>query len=512
MNKNGMKLSRRHFSIALGGTALPAALPRSPLLERANAAQDETAASVVIDLDGELESIHPSLAYSGREWSVVHSIYDSILYIDASGAIVPLAAKSVDTDDAITFRVTMRDGMQFHDGTALTADSLRDSWEFLNASESQVTDLFAVIDDIEVTSDLDAVIRCAVPSPWLPAQIATWLMLVPPGYTREQALSAPVGTGPYMLASYGVGEDVDLVKNPDYALADIKGSAIADEAVFRIVPDAATRVADIATGTSNIADHIPQDFVAEVEAQGATILEDPIVGSQWVRIATDVAPFDDVRVRQAMNHAVDSVTIAETLMGSGVQALGSIFPDERAPGFLESISPYAYDPELAKALLDEAGVEPGLDVSLEITQGARSDVAEALAAFLEEVGFVVEVVVSDRATFNEGWSDPERPVLRMATWSPLYEPHTLLNLVFASSGFLSRSVDETLDSLIADSATEPDADERRQLFEQINQHMHDDPPAIFLWNLSSTYAVEGSGELWTPIGNDQIVPTVHDGA
>ena len=469
-------------------------------------AQDDLAESLVIDLDGELESIHPSLAYSGRDWSVVHSVYDSILTIDDSGATVPLAAESFTTNDATSFAVTLRPGLTFHDGTPVTAEVLRGSWDFLMGSGSSAADLFTVITDVTVDGELDATIVCDAPAPWLPAQIATWLVLVPPGYTEETALTAPVGTGPYLLEAYNEGQDIELTRFDGYQLGAIKGEALAESVTFRIVPDAATRVADVVTGTAHIADHIPEDFRSEVEGQGATVLDDPLVGSQWVRIATDVAPFDDPTVRKALNHAVDNATIAEALLGPGAKALGSIFPDERAPGYLESIEPYSYDPDRARELLAEAGVEAGTEVAIEITQSARQDIAEVIASNLANVGFEVEVVASDLATFNAGWSEPEKPVLRLASWSPLYEPHTLLSLVFTSDGFLSRYSNDEVDELFAQSATEADQDVRREIFEQINTVMYDDPPVIFLWNTTATYAVDGPGEAWTPRGSEQILP------
>ena len=509
MIRNSVKISRRGFTAGVAGAGIGAALPAAAWLGSGAqvGAQNGRAESLVIDLDGELESIHPSLAYSPRDWSIVNSVYDSILYFDGEGQIVPLAAESFETDDAITFSVSLRPGLAFHDGTPVTADILRGSWEFLMESGSSVVDVFRVIQDVEVAGELEAMIVCDSPAPWLPAQIATWLMLVPPGYTEEQALRAPNGTGPYTLATYDQGQDVELSRYEGYQLGDIKGEALADSVTFRIVPDAATRVADVATGTANIVDNVPEDFREELEDQGATVLVDPIVGSQWIRIATDVEPFDDPRVRQALNHAVDAATIVDALLGPEVMSLGSIFPDPRAPGYLESIEPYGYDPDRARTLLTEAGVEEGTTLALEITQSARMDVAEAIAANLQDIGFLMEIVTSDLATFNSGWSDSERPVLRMATWSPLYEPHTLLDLVFKSDGFLSRYQNEGFDALLEESATEADPEARRTILESLNQLMHDDPPVIFLWNLTAAYGVDDTGSQWSPQGNEQIVPT-----
>ena len=501
MNVGNMRRTRRQFIVG-GVGAL--ALTRMPGIRAATAR--EMADSLVIDLDGELESIHPALAYSGRDWSIVNSIYDSLVMIDAGGNVVPLAAERFETEDAQTFTVTLREGLTFHDGTPVTADAIKSSWEFLMATESLAASQFAVIDDVNVEDERSASIVCSAPAPWLPVQIATWMMVVPPGYTDDQALTAPIGTGPYTLDSYQQGKDVDLKRFADYALADIKGEALAERVSFRIVPDAATRVADIATGTAQIVDNVPEDFRAEAEGQGATVVDDPLVGSRWIRIATDVPPFDDVRVRQALNYAVDKDAIVAALLGPKTHPLGSILPDERAPGFRTSVQPYAYDPDKAKSLLAEAGVD-GVSVKLEQTQSARKDVAEVIAQNLADVGFEVEVVASDLATFNAGWTDPDAPALRIVTWSPLYEPHSLLSLVFASDGALSRYSNEEVDTLIARAASEADATTRRQTYEQLNQVMHDDAPVVFLWNLTATYAVDGAGEAWKPSGNEQIVPT-----
>jgi peptide/nickel transport system substrate-binding protein len=486
------------------GAAGALALTRVPVV--AAPAAQERAASLVIDLDGELESIHPSLAYSGRDWSIVNSIYDSLVMIDATGKVVPLAAERFETTDAQTFSVTLRERLTFHDGTPVTADAIRGSWQFLMQTESLAAGQFAVIDDIAVKDDQNAMIVCSAPAPWLPVQIATWMMLVPPGYTDKRALTAPIGTGPYTLPEYAQGQDIDLQRFAGYQLADVKGEALADEVTFRIVPDAATRVADIATGTAQIVDQIPQDFRAEAEGRGATVLDDPLVGSQWIRIATDVAPFDDPRVRQALNYAVDKQSIVDALLGPKTQPLGSLFPDTRAPGYVEAIAPYPYDPDKARSLLGEAGVKTA-SIKLEQTLSARKDVAEVIAANLTDVGFEVEVVASDLATFNGGWTDPKAPALRLVTWSPLYEPHSLLSLVFASDGALSRYSNAEVDKLIAEAAVDADPEKRRATYEKLNGVMHDDAPVIFLWNLTATYGVDGAGKAWHPTGNEQIVPT-----
>src|SRR5690606_3504105 len=159
-------------------------------------------------------------------------------------------------------------------------------------------------------------------------------------------LTAPVGTGPLTLGPYQQGQDIELKRFADYALADVKGQALAEQVTFRVVPDAATRLADIATGTAQIVDNVPEDFRGGSGGQGGAVIEDRLVGSRWIRIATEVPPLDDVRGRQALNYAIDKESIVAAVLGPETRPLGSILPDERAPGFSESVEPYPYDPDM----------------------------------------------------------------------------------------------------------------------------------------------------------------------
>jgi peptide/nickel transport system substrate-binding protein len=495
------KIDRRHLIAGMAGLPLGLAMVRS-----AGAAQ-ETIEELVIDLPGPPESIDPALAYSPRDWSIVHSIYDSLILFDENGELVPLAAESFTTTDATTFAVTLRSGLTFHDGSPVTADAIARSIEYVKSSESYAVDLFTTIERVEVIDELNASIVCSSPSPWLAAQIAVWVLLIPEGFTADSAANAPVGSGPYMFESHDPGNEIVLVRNVDYDWESPKGVAMAERVVYRFVPEATTRVADLASDSAQIVTEIPFDQEGAVVDAGSTLKTEPIVGIGFIRIPNDVEPFVDVRVRQAMNHAVDLQAIATALLGNEVKRIATVYPDDRALGFDADLDPYDFDDEKARELLADAGYPDGFSTQLEVTSAARVDVAEAIIDQLGEVGIKVELVSSDLATFNAGWTDPERPALRMVTWSPLFEPYTFLSFIFVTGGFLSRYSNGEVDAAFAAASAEADPEARAEHLQEVGRFLHEDPAAIYLWNLVTSYGIGKDAEAWTPRGDEYVIAT-----
>jgi peptide/nickel transport system substrate-binding protein len=179
-------------------------------------------------------------------------------------------------------------------------------------------------------------------------------------------------------------------------------------------------------------------------------------------------------------------------------------------GFDPALAPYEHDPDAARALLEEAGVEEGFEVTFQMTTGTQQSIAEAIAAQWEEIGLSVELEVSDYATFNAGWTDREAPPLRMATWSPLFDPHNLLSLVFMGGGVLSRYDNEDATALIQEAAGEPDREARVALYQELANLMHEDAAAVYLWNLVAVYGRSNDIPAWSPRPDEWVLPLVRD--
>ena len=497
-------LSRRTLLQATTLSATALGFTRLTTLAQATPTDSE----IVIDLSSEPASLAPSRGYEANAWSVTNAVFDALWEYDNSGNLQMVAAQSATWTDDLTLEVKLRPDQTFHDGTPVTSAAIIASWQQVIAPEtgSSIAGNFGTISAINAIDDLTAQILVTAPSPWLLAQIATWMPVINPATPGADDTSAnPNGSGPFKFVEWVSGDHITLEANPDYN-NPVKGVPIASRVTYRFVTEGATRVADLQSGTAQIIRSVPIDSIQTVEDAGLNAVIQPISGVAFVRIATDTAPFDDVRVRQALNYAVDVDAIRDALLAGTGRRLPNVF----VPGGLgydASLAPYSYDPEKAKSLLSDAGVE-GLETTIDVTNSERKDLVEAIAAYLGDVGIRVTVNVQEVATFNAGWADPSASPLRFASWRPMFDPFNLLFLVFSATGYLSRHNNPDIQALIDMAAIEPDPSFREQDYITLGNLMKDQPAAIYLWDLTAIYGT-AAGLNWSPRADDAIVPTSH---
>ena len=499
-------LSRRSAIQLLGAAAAGLAIPNHVSVS-AQTPVAEKLESLVIDMVGAPDYLDPALARSTRDWSVVHSIFDSIVHLSDSGEIIPLAAETLTQVDDLTLDVTLRSGLTFHDGTPVGADAIRRGIEWVQKSEGPAVNNFKIIASVEEVDELTARIVTTAPAAWLLSQLAVWHVLFPESMTTETFTSAPVGSGPYRYVSGAASSEIVLESNPDYTWSSPKGLPLADQVTYRFVPESVTRIADISTGLANIVQDVPVDQFSAVEGAGAEVVEASILGLAMLRISTDIAPFNDPRVCQALNYAIDVETIAQLLVSTEAHRIASLFPDARGIGFDPELAPFAYDPEKARSLLTEAGVGDGFDLDFQFVAGERDDVIGAISEQLADVGITVKPISTDLATFNSQWKEPTAAPIRFVSWRPMFDPHTLLSLLFLSTGPLSRYNNPDADAIILAAAADTDPESRAEQYRALGRLMQDQPGAVYLWNLTSTYGVDESASNWAPRADDYVIPT-----
>ncbi|MCA9877911.1 MAG: ABC transporter substrate-binding protein, partial [Thermomicrobiales bacterium] len=420
-----------------------------------------------------------------------------------------VAAESLTQLDPLTWELKLKPGVTFHNGEPLDSSSVTFSVAHILDPDtaSQVAGNFAVIESVEEVDELTARLLLSAPAPWLPSQLAPWLALLPPKYAGDPANDFalnPVGTGPYVFKGWERGSSIALERNADYVGGDAKGTPVAEAVTYRFVQDGTTRVADLISGTSQIIAGVPFDQVPEVEAS-ASMQAVPIAGCAFVRVPNDVEPFTDPRVRTALNHAVDVDGIVAGLLGGHGQRLATFFVPG-GMGFNESLAPHTYDPELAKSLLAEAGYPDGFQTTMSISTLDRMDIGQAIAGQLSAVGIQTELQSVEIATFNGQWQDPEAAPLRLVSWRPVIDPYTLLSLIVSSSGFLSRYNDPEAQVLIDAAASEADAAQREEQYQELGNILFAAPAGIYLWNRTAFYGTAADAPAWTPRPDEWLLP------
>ena len=424
---------------------------------------------------------------------------ETLVGVDYEGQLVPnLATSWQASDDGKNWTFTLRDGVRFHDGTPFTAEGMKASLErSFNKSES----IFGKIplSEIETPDNLTLVIKLNSSFPALPAYLskAESVALAPGSYDAEGNVVKPIGTGPFIFESWKPNEEVVITKNPDYwgQVASI------DKVIYRIVPEALTRKMLLDSKEIQIATILPPD-IAEgyVDKEDYIVLQQPIGRVRMIGFNAEKGPFTDVRVRQAVNYAIDRDEIVTyVLNGYGTSAVG-LFP----PSFYwadQELTPYTYDTEKAKTLLNEAGwtdtdgdgILDKNGTPLKITlvtyteRAELPEIAEVIQQQLKKVGIETELKVlsfdAAESLRNKGEFDLFL-IGRGLFFVP--DPDEIMMSDYHSDGFSNGGLgayywhNDTVDQLLEQARVTPDMASRKELYDEAQEIIQKEAPVAYL--------------------------------
>lgn len=414
----------------------------------------------------------------------------------------PLLATSWELLDDVTWQFKLREGVSFTNGEPFNADVAKFSIDRIMREDNENSaglNLFTdVIASVDVVDEYTINVVTNRPSPSLLDLIVDAYML-PPSLADEPDFSANgVGTGPYMLESWTVGEAMVLVRNPDYWGEQPYFSRV----TFRPVPDSTVRTTEMRTGNADIITQIPIEDLARLDEEGIEIVRIPSTQSMRIHLNAGIPPFDNVLVRQAMNYAIDRQTILETLLEGAGRLMASPFgPD--IFGFDPAVEPYPYDPDKARELLAEAGYADGVEVTLQFTDGRYvrdRAIGEVITAQLAEVGIMVNANFSEFSQWLQVFNQEGNGFMVIAQEDNV---NTLMAPNFASTNSSFKRYNygnPEVDQLITDASSELDTDKRRELYQQLNQVLHDDAPWVYMWNPEDIYAIKDDIQGFSPTG------------
>ncbi|WP_375691764.1 ABC transporter substrate-binding protein [Pseudooceanicola sp. LIPI14-2-Ac024] len=338
--------------------------------------------------------------------AMMYHIYDTLVYRDPETMeYKPLLATSWEWLDDTTLEFRLREDVTYHDGSAFNADDVVKSYTELLKPETGVVNASLVnwMESVEKIDDTTIRIHMAEPFPPALEFLSGTRMAIPaaevwdnlpakPDGSPDFARMPSIGTGPYMLDSFSPGETLTLKKNPNY-FDGPKGDPAIETITFRTIPDQETRVAELMVGGIDWITDLPVDMVDQLSAMpGVATTAGPDMRIAYLVLdrtgRNGDTPVANLKVRQAIAHAIDRKAIAEQIVGPASQVVNAAcYPTQ--VGCTDDVPTYDYDPEKAKALLAEAGYPDG--ITIEMGAYRERPHAEAVMGYLQQAGITTRL-------------------------------------------------------------------------------------------------------------------------
>lgn len=464
--------------------------------------------------EGTLTPYTQQTGYPGN--NLVALVYDSLLERDANNELKPLLAKGFKANPENTeFTVEVRTDVKWHDGKPFTAEDVAFSVDYYR--QNPQGDSAPSIQGIEeVTPRGDSVVfTLSSPDPDFPNRLLSDMRILPKHIwqsidkpetaTVEQA----VGTGPYKLTKYTKGQGYELTANPDYAMGEPKLQTIK----ISIIPDQQTALAALRAGEVSILTRtIPEEQAKGLAQQPAIkIKRGSSFTSTLLAFNNGRPPFDDPKVRSAISAAIDTQELVDTVLrGRGLPgSAGFWHPD--APGADTSLK-HEYDPQRAKALLDEVGAKPGpggtrvlngkpmnYTVLVQSSSPSRIRSAELIRDMLKEVGIGIEIRSMDSDSVDaKVWpgldvANGRNYDMTMWGWSApvMLDRTSLANLLDADTSVgrlnITGTDDPEIDRLTDKMRTSATDEGRRQALAELQRAIAEKVPFVTLYYPENTY-------------------------
>lgn len=440
------------------------------------------------------ESFDPQMSASPPTDAVTRLIYEGLVGPAADGSIKPLLAEEWTNPEPQVWLFTLREGVTFHDGTAVTADAVASSFTQILDPTAQKTrnSEFARVETVTAT---DArTVRFDLASPW-PSLLNTLAYsagaIVSPSISSGEVdpATTPVGTGPYQLDSI-TDQEVTLTANAEY------WGTKAAVPTIKFVPVSAetTRVQMLKSGQADIITDVPTSQLAGLK-QNSDIQVVSAPGGLVMHVGLNALyePLQDIKVRQALNYAIDrDAIIKTTLSGEAEPALSYLAPS--TDGYAKATTPYGYDPERAKELLAEAGYEEGFELELTTPSGRypmAAEVAQAIQGYLAKVGVDVKISTIDFGAEIDAITRPEgenKVQSYLLGWQAATgEPGLVSDIVFMSSATPPNSwntmfySNPKVDAAVTEAAVTIEDADRYALYQEAQELVYADAPWLFLY-------------------------------
>ena len=485
---HNIPIPRRFF---IGGALGLAAAPALPPLAARAAENDDLTVGVPVNLTGlDPADVNDTLSQSGCRL-MMQGLYG----FDKDMKLIPVLAESYQANDSATeFTFKLRGGIAFHDGTPFDAEAVKVNLERVSnpANHLKRTSLFSMIDHVDVIDD--STVRVVLKTPFgafVPTMAHPSAMMLSPAAIKQfgrDIIRNPVGTGAFKFVSWSA-DTLKVTRNDKYWKP---GWPKLNSVTFRSAPENGARIAMLQTGEAQFIYPVPPEMMKAIERNpNITIINTPSIYARYVAMNVTKKPFDDLRVRQALNYATDKAAFSRVVWSGYEDPLDSPLPPQVA--FYKRQGEWPHDPEKAKKMLAEAGVTDGLQTEMwgnnnTITQRGMQFMQQQLAA----VGIKLTVTPLEAGLLDQKiWTVPGPEQSQLQTYFGAWSSSTgdadwALRPLFWGQGFPPKLYNvgyyhnPDVDNDLEDALQTADSSKRAELYADAQKRIWNDAPWIFL--------------------------------
>ncbi|RAI00433.1 ABC transporter substrate-binding protein [Acuticoccus sediminis] len=495
----------RILAALTGAIALSLAVMATTVLPSGPASAQTPPGVLVVGQVAEPKSLDPHAVTAVNDFRILVNLYDGLVrFADGTLDVEPALAESYEvSDDGLTYTFKLREGVSFHDGAPFDAEAvvfnfermLNEDHPFHDTGPFPLSFFFSAVDTVEATDPMTVTFTLKEPyAPFLSNLAYPTGLIVSPAAVKEYGKDFgrhPSGTGAFHFVEWQSNSRVVVEKNADWWGGEPPLQAI----VFRPITDGNTRLAEMLSGGIDVMVETPPDALAQFEDDASFKVYEQAGPHLWFLILnTKEGPFADKKVRQAINYAINKGALVDSILQGTAEVAAGPTPPAFAWAYDESLEPYPYDPDKAKALLKEAGYD-GKELTFYVTEGGSGmldpiAMGTAIQADLEAVGMPTRIETYEWNTFlgqvNPGL-EGKADMAEMAWMTN--DPDTLPFLALRTdampdkggfnSGYYSNP---EVDTLLEEARTATDQGKRAELYKEMQQIVHDDAPWAFIAN------------------------------
>ncbi|MFN8522837.1 MAG: ABC transporter substrate-binding protein [Chloroflexota bacterium] len=445
-----------------------------------------------------ITTLDPNMEQSLANLNPGIHMLDPLVWREPNGSVKPHLATEWSFPNEKTLRFKIRQGIKFHNGDEMTTEDVASTYTRLldPKTGSRHLPFLKSIAEVKAVDKETVEFALKEPDATLLGRLSI-LPVVPKGYFESVGVDGfgqkPVGTGPFKFVEWVKGQRVVMEANADYW----RGAPKIKTVIFRQIAEDNTRITELLTGNADLVNNVPPELGARIKSDSSSELQ-TVRGLRnvYLKLNTKKAPFTDIRVRQAIAHAIDVNLITSSVLGGNAVPTPGGVMGVGVWGYYKGVDKgYEFNPQKSKELLAAAGVAPGTKMSIVSAKGRLlndAEVVQAIAGMLQNVGLSVGVQFLDFNLINDEWVRKYREELDLHLWSNANNTADAdynYNLNFHSGGNGHYWSTPEMDGMINKARGNLNLDARQAAYQEIGKKLMEIAPVVPLYDQVDSYGV-----------------------